>query len=73
LNFVGHLESAEANAARSLLEKIGAWKSFGQSGCGKHGDEAALFVSVDKLSDGTANDISVSLYLSKVEAHYSLH
>jgi hypothetical protein len=37
LNFVGHLETAQADV-RSLLEKIGAWESFGQGGWGKHGD-----------------------------------
>ena len=80
LNFVGHLETAEADA-RSLLEKIEAWESFGKSGWGRRGDEA-FFVSKDKLSDATANDISDSLDLmsklmtprieSTLEAFYAI-
>ena len=80
LNFVGHLENAQADA-RSLLEKIGAWESFGQSGWGKHGDEA-IFASNDKLSDVTANGMTGSLELmsklmtprieSSLEAFYEL-
>jgi hypothetical protein len=58
LNFVGHLENAEADA-RSLLEKIGAWESCGASGWGEHGKEA-IFATRDKLTDLTASDISGS-------------
>ena len=58
LNFVGHLETADTDA-RLLLEKIGAWESFGQSGWGEHGNEA-LFVSKDALTDVTASEISGS-------------
>ena len=49
LNFVRHLETAQADA-RSLLEKIGAWESFGYFGWGEHGNEA-IFASKDKLTD----------------------
>ena len=43
LDFIGHSENI-ASDARQLLEKIGAWKEFGESGWGKHGDES-LFES----------------------------
>ena len=56
LNFVGHLETAEVDA-RSLLEKIGAWESFGVSGWGDHGNET-MFATKGKLADVTASDIS---------------
>ncbi|KAI2499658.1 sulfotransferase family [Fragilaria crotonensis] len=58
LNFVGHLENAEVDA-RSLLEKVGAWESFGASGWGEHGNET-IFATKDKLSDLTASDVSGS-------------
>jgi hypothetical protein len=58
LNFVGHLETAEADA-RSLLEKIGAWESFGLSGWGEHGNEA-IFVTKEKLTDVTSSELSGS-------------
>ncbi len=58
LNFVGHLENAEADA-RSFLERIGAWESIGASGWGEHGNEA-IFATKDTLTDLTASDISGS-------------
>ncbi|KAI2501664.1 sulfotransferase family [Fragilaria crotonensis] len=61
LNFVGHLENAEADA-RSLLEKVGAWEPFGVTGWGKHGDES-IFATKDKLSDLTASHASDSWHL----------
>ena len=85
LNFVGHLENAEADA-RSLLERVGAWEPFGVSGWGKHGNES-IFATKDKLTDLTASDTSDSWHLmSKLftpniestlelyyEADYSIH
>ncbi|KAI2493561.1 sulfotransferase family [Fragilaria crotonensis] len=58
LNFVGHLETAEADA-RSLLERIGAWEAFGSSGWGEHGNEA-IFAAKDKLTDATSSEFSGS-------------
>ncbi|KAI2493564.1 sulfotransferase family [Fragilaria crotonensis] len=58
LNFVGHLETAEADA-RSLLERIGAWEAFGSSGWGEH-DNEAIFATKDKLTDVTSSELSGS-------------
>jgi hypothetical protein len=37
INFVGHMETVEADAAR-LLKQVGAWDPYGSSGWGKHGN-----------------------------------
>lgn len=61
LNFVGHLETVEADA-KSLLVKFGAWEPFGRSGWGKHGNET-IFATKDKFADLTASEASDSWHL----------
>jgi hypothetical protein len=61
LNFVGHLETAEADA-RSFLEKVGAWETVGVSGWGKHGNES-ISTTNDKFTDMTARETSESWHL----------
>ena len=59
LNFIGHLETAEVDA-KALLEKIGAWESFGASGWGEHGNETMFATNDKQLTDRTAPDSSGS-------------
>lgn len=48
LNFVGHFETAKQDARR-LLEKVGAWDEYGQSGWGADSKET-IFESVADVS-----------------------
>ncbi|KAI2507153.1 sulfotransferase family [Fragilaria crotonensis] len=59
LDFVGHFESAQEDA-KFLLDAIGAWELFGQSGWGKDGDEAMFASNDPALTDATAKDMSGS-------------
>ena len=77
LNFVGHLENAELDA-RTLLELIGAWDSFGLSGWGEHGNEA-IFEINDELTDATAIasfgswDLMSKLFSPRLESTLELY
>jgi hypothetical protein len=77
LNFVGHLENAELDA-RTLLELIGAWDSFGLSGWGEHGNEA-IFETNDELTDATAIasfgswDLMSKLFSPRLESTLELY
>lgn len=51
INFVGHLEHVESDAME-LLQRIGAWKDFGQTEWGRNGDQS-IFQGTDDLTHAT--------------------
>lgn len=53
LDFVGHTETAAVDA-RILLQRIGAWDRYGQSGWGKYGNEL-IFESTINVRHKTSN------------------
>jgi hypothetical protein len=56
LNFVGHFDNARQDAQR-LLDRVGAWKSYGQSGWGPQG-KSQIF----ELSDIRSKNITTTIY-----------
>ena len=67
INFVGHTETAYDDAKR-LLQQVGAWEKYGQSGWGIHGNES-IFESTSNVIHKTSNDASESA--SRIYKYYT--
>ena len=66
LDFVGHFETAQAqNDTKRLLERIGAWDSYGKSGRGRHGDEAIFGATNEELNNAVDTNAYKTNYLRK--------
>ena len=60
VNFVGHIETA-ADDAKELLQQIGAWKGFGDTGWGISGKES-IFQSLSMVKHSTQADTHLKEY-----------
>ena len=59
LDFVGHLETS-AQDARILLQKLGLWGMYGESGWGKYGNES-IFESLSFVKHKTATSLETDI------------
>ena len=63
VNFVGHIETA-AKDAKELLQQVGAWEDFGNSGWGTSGKES-IFQSLSMVKHSTQADTHLTEYFDK--------
>jgi len=66
LDFIGHLETAHEDA-RQLLEQIGAWEEYGQSGWGRYGNESFFESKSDVKNRNDAKDHRAEYYTPELE------
>jgi ribosomal protein S27E len=63
INFVGKLDTAAQDTKR-LLQKIGAWESFGATGWGESGKEA-IFQSASNIRHKTDAKLNLDAYYTR--------
>lgn len=68
VNFVGSLESAQADS-QELLEKIGAWDEIGKTGWGDNGEDR-IFSTGDDAYDNVMD--ALSSYTPKIDKKLDL-
>jgi hypothetical protein len=69
LNFIGHYETAKEDAQR-LLQRIGGWDEYGQTGWGEDGTQA-IFHQVPTMDESLVPSYGFSAR-EKLEEHYKI-